>query len=150
MLHLTRTINEKRMETFDVGNNLDYPVATPAVRSYPLNVYLAGSMSGKENYNFPAFHKYAAQLRAQGHTVFSPAEADLERFGTLENLIKEWRGQDEYALAKNYRDAMRIDLNWILDNADAIALIPGWESSKGVAAELALAKCLKLEEIYLD
>ena len=35
-----------------------------------------------------------------------------------------------------------------LDEAEAIYLLKGWEKSMGVAAELALAKALKLEIMY--
>lgn len=96
-------------------------------------------MSGHDDFNFPAFHKAAKELRKKGDEVFSPAEADLEKWGDIETVRKE----------ATYRECLGTDLNWILDNADAIALLPGWENSKGVAAELALAKALGLEEMYL-
>lgn len=105
-----------------------------------MKVYLAGPMSGKPNFNFPAFTAGCKKLRADGHEVFSPHEADLDKWGSLKR-IKQFA---------NYRDCLRIDLNWILDHAEAIALLPGWENSKGVAAELALAKALGLEIIELE
>jgi nucleoside 2-deoxyribosyltransferase len=105
-----------------------------------MKIYLAGPMSGFDDFNFPTFHKYAFELRKEGHDVFSPAEADLEKWGDLENVRKN----------ATYRECLRTDLNWILDEAEAIALIPGWEKSKGVAAELALSKALGLKEIYLE
>lgn len=102
------------------------------------SIYVAGPMTGYEDFNFPAFHKTSLHLRSLGYNVFSPAEADLERYGSLE----------ETKLKCNYRDCLRVDLNWILDNADAIYLLKGWENSLGTAAELALAKALKLEILY--
>jgi hypothetical protein len=95
-----------------------------------MRIYLAGPMSGHVDHNKPAFHRHAAALRAMGHEVFNPAES-------------------KYADEPTYRQAMREDLLWILDHAEAIALIPGWEKSKGVAVEIALARCLKLWEIRL-
>ena len=41
--------------------------------------YLAGPMRGKPLYAFPAFDRAAAFIRAQGHMVFNPAEADRAR-----------------------------------------------------------------------
>lgn len=124
------------------------------------NVYLAGAMTGQPYFNFPKFFEEATKLRQQGYVVFSPAEADLQRYGAFwkdcPNGTKEEVNQFFGINAAftgfgipDYRDCMSIDLNWILDNADAIALIPGWEKSKGVKAELALAECLDLEVINL-
>jgi hypothetical protein len=105
----------------------------------PVNVYLAGPMSGLEDFNFPAFFRAQKELESRGMKVFNPAQADIENYGSLDETKKK----------ANYRDCLRIDLNWILDHAEAIALLPGWENSKGVEIELALARVLKLEEIYL-
>jgi nucleoside 2-deoxyribosyltransferase len=105
-----------------------------------MKIYLAGPMSGLPDFNFPAFHAAAKTLREQGHEVFSPAEADLERWGDMETIKKE----------ATYKECLKVDLDWIIANAEAIALLPGWEKSKGVAAELALSKALGLKEIYLE
>jgi hypothetical protein len=102
-----------------------------------MKVYLAGPMSGLPDFNFPAFHAAARALRNAGHEVFSPAEKDLEVWGNMETIRAK----------ANYRECLRWDLNWILDHAEAIALLPGWEKSKGVAIELALAEVLGLQRI---
>jgi hypothetical protein len=116
-----------------------------------MKIYLAGKMAGIPYFNKPKFDAYAKYLRAQGHTVFNPIENDEARTGV--NFFSECStgSHDEVAhLNLSYRTCLKDDLTWICDNAEAIALIPGWENSTGVKAELALAKCLKLEEIYLD
>lgn len=105
-----------------------------------MRVYLAGPMTGLPEYNFPAFMTAAAQLRAVGHYVFNPAEADLEKWGSMAEIEAK----------ATYRECLRTDLNWILDHAEAIALLPGWEKSKGVAAELALSKALGLEVLHVE
>lgn len=119
----------------------------------PKKVYLAGAMSNIPYFNFPEFFKAADTLRAQGYEVFSPAEQDIKTYGDF------WKscplGSHDELLNKEgpiptYREVLRVDLNWILDHAEAIALIPGWEKSKGVKAELALSECLGLEVIYID
>lgn len=96
-------------------------------------------MSGIKDFNFPAFMAAAKKLREEGHVVFNPAEEDLRSWKNLERVKK-------YA---NYRDCLRKDLNWILDHAEAIAILPGWQKSKGVKAELALSRALGLKRIFL-
>ena len=44
---------------------------------------------------------------------------------------------------------MLADTKWICENADAIALLPGWEKSSGANAELALGKALGLTYMVL-
>jgi hypothetical protein len=109
-----------------------------------MKIYLAGPMTNLPKFNFPAFFAAAEGLRAQGHEVFSPAEADIERAGN--GWWEDSDGTHEGLPPEiNYKECLRVDLNWILDHAEAIALLPGWERSSGVGAELALARCLKLK-----
>lgn len=90
-------------------------------------VYLSGPMSGIPESNFPAFHEWAARLRAEGFEVVSPAE--IEEAGS-------W----EMCLRKDMRE---------LPTCDAIALMPGWERSKGAHLELHVAHRLGMEVIHL-
>ena len=93
-------------------------------------VYLAGPMRGKISYNFPAFEKAAAFLRANGHSVFSPAERDLED------------GFDPTTdVAHSISHYMAIDLPEVC-KCDVIALLPGWEDSEGCRIELSVARKL--------
>lgn len=108
-----------------------------------MRVYLAGPMSGIKHFNFPAFHRAAAELRAQGYHVFNPAEADYESVKLNED------GDESKSEGFCRRRALREDLTWICDHAECIALLPGWENSSGARAELALAQALGLKEIYL-
>lgn len=113
--------------------------------------YVAGPMRGIAEFNFPAFHTAAAKLRAEGWTVFNPAEKDNERHGT--DISKGNTTGDEAIAAKdhgfNLREALALDLDFICRQADAIALLPGWERSKGATAEHATAVALGLEVIVL-
>ena len=115
-----------------------------------MKIYLAGPMRGIPEFNFPAFHAAAKKLREQGYEVFSPAENDEKTHGT--EFSKQFTTGDEKAaeaVGFSLRQALGDDLAWICKNADGIALLPGWEKSRGVAAELATAKALGLKEIYL-
>lgn len=91
-------------------------------------VYLSGPMSGIADNNFPAFHEWAARLRGQGFDVVSPAE--IQEAGTWELCL-------------------RADLRELC-TCDAIALMPGWESSKGANLELHVAHRLGMEVMHLQ
>lgn len=116
-----------------------------------MKIYLAGPMRGIPEFNFPAFYAAAKALRAEGHFVFSPAERDNERHGT--DISKGNATGDEAKAVKdhgfNLREALAHDLAFICAEADAIALLPGWEASKGANAERAAALALGLKEILL-
>ncbi len=102
-----------------------------------MKIYLAGRMSGMPDLNFPAFRSARERLRAAGHTVFCPAEHAEQT-------------ENEVSAEKNASQAFRrrvlaIDLAWICAEAEAIALLPGWQQSKGATAERAAADALGLE-----
>jgi len=91
--------------------------------------YISGPMTGYEDYNYPAFHAKAKELRAQGHTVFNPAEL----FGGKTDLPRE-----KY---------MREDIAALLD-AGCVVMLPGWKQSKGANLERKIALELGIEVIY--
>lgn len=94
-----------------------------------MRVYLSGPMQGLPQFNFPAFTTAAAAWRDRGYTVINPAE----NFGGKTDLPRpEYIRQDIIQLV----------------GADAIALLPGWQGSKGASLEAAIAKELELE--FLD
>lgn len=89
-------------------------------------VYLSGPMTGIEEYNHPAFHAAAADLREKGFEVISPAE--------IEHPIHTWES------------CMRKDIMELM-NAEKVAVLPGWEKSKGAKIEVYLALDLGMEVI---
>ena len=117
-----------------------------------MKLYLAGPMRGYPEFNFPAFRTYATLLRQKGHEVFSPAEADERRHG--KNIAAgNMTGSEEQAIKDHgfdLRVALGEDLAWICAEADGIAMIPGWQESKGATAEHATAVALGLKIIYLE
>lgn len=115
-----------------------------------MKIYLAGPMRGVPHFNYPAFHAAAARLRAAGHEVFSPAEHDARRHG---GDISNPDGCAETAARDHgfsIREALAADTAWICREAEAIALLRGWQASRGARAELALAEALGLEVVRLD
>jgi hypothetical protein len=103
-----------------------------------MKLYLAGPMTGIEHYNFPAFDEAAKQLREAGHTVFNPAENDRENGFDATGLLGHEAAEHGFDLRK----ALKQDLSWICDNAEGIALLYGWQHSRGAQAEVALGKAL--------
>ena len=111
-----------------------------------MKICLAGPMSGIPEFNYPAFHEGAARLRAEGHEVFSPAEFVIEIHGKDISKGNE-TGSAEQATKEHGFDLRAVlagDLNWICREADGVALLPGWENSKGANAERASALALGL------
>jgi hypothetical protein len=115
-----------------------------------MKIYLAGPMSGIPYFNFPAFTVAAQNLRNQNYTVFSPHEKDIERLG-FDFSVQCPNGNPEELKKFGFslRMALRDDLVYICEEADGIALMPGWENSKGANAEWATAKALGLQFLYL-
>ncbi|WP_199489653.1 MULTISPECIES: DUF4406 domain-containing protein [Mesorhizobium] len=108
-------------------------------------------MRGIPLFNYPAFHAAAAKLRAEGHEVFSPAERDTVREGK-DISIGNAAGCEILAAAEHgfsTRIALADDCDWICRHAEAIALLPGWQNSRGAKAELALAEAIGLEVVHL-
>ncbi len=98
-----------------------------------MKVYLAGPMRGLPDWNFPAFEEARNRWRSRGHQVFCPAAI----FSTLgyETHTGEDRG--------HCLQAIQIDLACIYA-AEAIALLPGWEKSRGATVEVSVAQFLSL------
>lgn len=116
-----------------------------------MKIYVASPMRSIPEFNFPAFHRASAHLRSQGHTVFNPAERDIEHHGV--DISKgNINGCEELAAREhgfNLREALKDDLEFICLHADAVAVLPGWENSKGAQAEVATARALGLAIIKL-
>jgi hypothetical protein len=96
----------------------------------PRRVYISGPMTGLPGLNFPAFNAAAQQLRGLGIDAINPAEINP-------NSVLSWEA------------CMRADIKALCD-CDAIALLPGWENSKGAHLELHIAHRLDLYVVFLD
>lgn len=101
-------------------------------------VYLAGPMRGIPEFNFPAFASAAHHWRSAGVAVVSPAEHDL---GTGFDPTGLTGDEDLAELDFDLTATLLWDLEQVA-KADVIVLLPGWEQSSGVRAELATAAAL--------
>jgi hypothetical protein len=88
-----------------------------------LRVYIAGPMTGKPGFNYPAFHHVAKCLREVGHEVHNPAE----HFGGDQTL--------------SYATYLRAAVTALLA-CEAIFTLPGWMYSRGAKLEFLIAKTL--------
>lgn len=119
-------------------------------------IYLAGPMTGKKYFNFPSFDMASNVLQNKGWMVFSPADNDRgllnKELGWMPKLTDTADGtwtawSPKFKLSLNVM--LGQDLAWICNEADAIAMLPGWERSRGAMAEHATAVALGLEILYL-
>lgn len=101
-----------------------------------MRLYLAGPMRGYPKFNSDAFRNEALRLRVAGFEVVSPAEmdeADGMDFTSEETAAASVKRTSEGVPDEEYylqRDFLAID------GVDGIALMPGWENSKGVGREI--------------
>lgn len=105
-------------------------VLAPGVTLAPARanrLYLAGPMTGFEDFNFPAFNKMAAELRARGYVVENPAE-----HGVVDGA--DWADYMAYDLTR-------------LGLCGQVAVLPGWENSKGARLEVHIARELGMKVV---
>ncbi|WP_097332594.1 DUF4406 domain-containing protein, partial [Escherichia coli] len=93
-----------------------------------VRIYIAGPMTGYENFNREAFHRAEEALKREGHTVLNPA------------VLPDGLTQPQY---------MDICMAMIRC-VDAVYMLKGWQRSAGAKAELALAEKLGHAVIFQE
>jgi hypothetical protein len=91
-----------------------------------LRAYISGPMSGRPEWNFPAFRKAAREWRKRGWRVMDPSRS----FGGRTDLPRSVY--------------MRKDVAMLL-RVDAVVVLDGWETSKGARLEVEIARQLGLD-----
>lgn len=91
--------------------------------------FISGPMSGLPDFNRPAFHRAAQQLRDRGLTVFNPAENGI-------------------ASSAPWSTHMRADIRMLM-GCDAVVVLPGHRGSKGATLETHIARALGMPVITL-
>ncbi|MFO8012526.1 MAG: DUF4406 domain-containing protein [Phycisphaerae bacterium] len=94
-------------------------------------IYISGPMTGREDLNFPAFHAAAERFAEAGWRVSNPAL----NFGGRTDLPRQAYLRADVAM---------------LAKCDAIALLPGWQTSRGATLEAVLAAELGLRFFDAD
>jgi len=75
-------------------------------------------MSGYPDFNFPAFERATAQLRAQGYDIISPHELDGE-------------GPSQ----ESWGTVLGRDVTVVADKVSGVAFLPNWYASRGAKLE---------------
>ena len=103
-----------------------------------MQLYIAGPMTGLENFNYKAFFDTEEELIKLGYQPLNPARHDGENFedamkhvGTSESPAHPW----EYYIRRDIP---------IVAQADGLLLLPGWEASRGARLEVSIAKALSM------
>lgn len=95
-----------------------------------MKVYIAGPMTGIADFNYPAFHAAAARVADHGWEPLNPAVQDL-------TFANEHEGEHEVIRAHYlFRDILMVL------EADALAVLPGWQRSTGADLEVHIARVL--------
>jgi nucleoside 2-deoxyribosyltransferase len=100
-----------------------------------MKVYVAGPMTGYEEFNRPAFDEMAEFLRSKGHAVVNPHELTDSVFNGNRALP--------------HATYMKADLGALLQ-CDAIVLLDGWDESKGALCEAHVALRTGLTFLAVD
>lgn len=87
-------------------------------------LYIAGPMTGYPDSNYPTFRAAESDLRNAGFDVLCPVDSEQH------NTTGEPQAWDWY---------MRHALRMVVD-ADGLALLPGWEESRGAQLEVHVAR----------
>lgn len=88
-----------------------------------MKIYIAGPISGMPNFNREAFSNAKKALVDLGYEPVNP--------------------MDYTSASMSYHACMRIAVG-LMVGCDAVALLDGWEKSKGALIEYELAKTLKI------
>lgn len=107
-------------------------------------LYIAGPMSGLPQDNYPAFEAALESLRKAGYDAVSP-----HTVARPEEILKSRSMGVLFRATPEYASIMRRCIS-LLHQATAVALLPGWEESRGAQREVAVAEAMKKPVQRLD
>lgn len=119
-------------------------------------LYIAGPMSNLPHFNFPLFHAVAADLRAEGYTIVSPAETDAPDTQIAAMASPDGKVPADGKVGhETWGDMLARDVKMLADGLDemvpdkdhpgnhktvtlkidGLALLPNWQRSRGARLE---------------
>lgn len=90
-------------------------------------LYVCGPMSGLPEFNYPAFHGATERLAALGYDIENPADNQ----------------QDDTSPVPVWQQFMRLGVAQLV-RCDGIALLDGWQKSRGASLEVFIGTQLGL------
>lgn len=109
--------------------------------------YLAGKMSGIPQHNIPAFDAAAAELRAKGHEITSPAELDDPAIRTA--ALDDMSGSLNL-IGESWGNVLARDVHLVADAVDGIVFLPAWDTSRGARLEAYVGLLCGKQFAYYD
>lgn len=103
------------------------------MKEKPLKLYIAGPITGVENYNRETFAMVAEAIRKNGDIPVNPIDI-AESIAPLDKVAND---------RETFERVIREELSQ-LATCDELMLLPGWEVSHGTRRELALALSLQM------
>jgi hypothetical protein len=115
-----------------------------------MKVYLAGPMTGRPQFNFPAFDAAAEVLRTEfAHEVISPAEMDDPATRAAAMASPDGAPGSGSTDGETWGDFLARDLKLIADGGiEAVYVLDGWETSRGARLETFVASAMLNLPIY--
>lgn len=110
-----------------------------------MRLYLAGGMSGIPQCNFPAFDAAAADLRARGYYIVSPAELDDQQTRDAAMASADGNHVDPN---RTWGDFLSRDVKIVADDVHGVIFLPGWHKSKGAKLEAFVALLCKTHRFF--
>ena len=102
--------------------------------------YLCGPMTGIKSFNIPLFDEAAANLRAHGFEVVSPAELDDPATRVAALASKDGKPGEGSANGETWGDFLSRDVKLLADGKfTGIVLLPTWTASRGALLETLVA-----------
>ncbi len=115
-----------------------YKTEQPEINLGDQVIYIAGPMTGHENFNFDAFDEASLRHKELGYEVINPADLSRKLSVTCNVPLEDL----------SIREIAHKDLITLLTRATHMYMLNGWQNSKGAKAEHAIAQWLDMTIIY--
>lgn len=113
-------------------------------------LYIAGPMSGRPEFNYPAFLAAEHDLKSHGYDVLNPARVDEQ----YPKPCADWPEAPPHSLCphcevRDWQWYMRKTIPMVCE-ADGLALLVGWEQSTGARLEHSVASALGMRSLSVQ
>lgn len=113
-------------------------------------LYVAGPMTYMPQFNFPAFDAAAERLEARGYPPILPAdmnEAEVRKAAMASPDGAPGSGAPD---GRTWGDFLKEDVKLVADLVDGVAVLEGWERSRGARLETFCAALCDKPVVYED